>query len=139
MSTGFQITFDADNPPSLARFWQLAMGYVEEPPPPGFASWADFAAANNIPDDQLGNFGSAIDPEGHGPRMLFLKVPEDKAAKNRMHLDLHVADPDAHVARLVEAGATEVDARTEMGHTWTVMADPEGNEFCVAKSPEQAD
>ncbi len=132
MTTGFQITFDADNPPALAAFWRLVMGYVEEPPPPGFATWAEFAAANNIPDDQLDNYGSAIDPEGKGPRMLFLKVPETKTAKNRMHLDVSVHDPDAHVDRLVAAGGTKVETRTEMGVTWTVMNDPEGNEFCVA-------
>ena len=135
MIAGFQITVDADNPPALARFWQLAMDYVEEPPPPGFATWAEFAAANNIPDDQLDHYGSAIDPDGSGPRMLFLKVPEGKTAKNRMHLDLHVGDPDAHVERLIEAGGTKVETRSEMGITWTVMNDPEGNEFCVAQAP----
>lgn len=136
MANDFQITFDADNPPALAAFWQLAMGYVPEPPPPGFASWEEFAAANGIPADQIGNYGSAIDPAGEGPRMLFLKVPEDKTAKNRMHLDLLVADPEAHIARLVEAGGTEVETRSEMGTTWTVMLDPEHNEFCVAQDQE---
>ena len=136
MATSFQITFDADDPPALAAFWQLAMGYVEEPPPPGFATWAEFAAANDIPADQFGNFGSAVDPAGAGPRMLFIKVPEGKTAKNRMHLDLHVPDPEAHVARLVDAGGTEVETRSELGITWTVMLDPEHNEFCVAKAPE---
>ncbi|MDH4277159.1 MAG: VOC family protein [Acidimicrobiia bacterium] len=133
MATDFQITFDADDPPALAAFWQLAMGYTAEPPPPGFATWEEFAAANGIPADQIGNYGSAIDPSGTGPRMLFLKVPEGKTAKNRMHLDLLVPDPEAHVARLVEAGATKVETRSEMGTTWTVMLDPEQNEFCVAK------
>ena len=132
MATGFQITFDAANPPALAKFWQLAMGYVEEPPPPGFDTWADFATANNIPDDQLDAYGSAIDPEGKGPRILFLKVPEGKTAKNRVHLDLHVEDPAGHVAKLVEAGGSKVDDRTEFGHAWAVMSDPEGNEFCVS-------
>lgn len=136
MGTRFQITVDADDPPALAAFWQLAMGYVPEPPPPGFATWEEFAAANDIPADHIGNYGSAVDPTGDGPRMLFLKVPEHKTAKNRMHLDLHVPDPDAHVNRLVEAGGTKVETRTEMGITWTVMLDPEQNEFCVAKAPE---
>ena len=137
MATGIQITFDAANPPELAKFWQLAMGYVEEPPPPGFATWPEFAAANNIPDDQLDGYGSAIDPDGNGPRMLFLKVPEGKTAKNRMHLDLQVPDPDGHVAELIAAGGTKVDTRSEFGHTWTVMTDPEGNEFCVSGLPPQ--
>jgi len=136
MIARFQITVDAANPPELAQFWQLAMSYVEEPPPPGFASWAEFAAANNIPEDQFDSYGSAVDPDGTGPRMLFLKVPEGKTAKNRMHLDLHVDDPEVHVERLVDAGATKVETRSETGITWTVMTDPEGNEFCVAQAPQ---
>ncbi len=133
MASDFQITFDADDPPALAAFWQLVMGYVAEPPPPGFATWVEFAAANDIPAEQIGNYGSAVDPAGEGPRILFLKVPEGKTAKNRMHLDVLVPDPEDHVTRLIEAGGTKIETRTEMGVTWTVMADPEGNEFCVAR------
>ncbi len=57
-----------------------------------------------------------------------------KAAKNRLHLDVAAADPEAEVTRLVELGATRVADVDEFGYTWTVMADPEGKEFCVAKS-----
>ncbi len=68
------------------------------------------------------------------PTWIFAKAPEPKTAKNRMHLDLTATDPEAEVARLVEMGATRVDDMEEYGYTWTVMADPEGNEFCVAKA-----
>ena len=65
---------------------------------------------------------------------MFAKVPEGKAAKNRMHVDMAAADQEAEVARLVELGATRVADMNEWGYEWTVMQDPEGNEFCVAKT-----
>lgn len=130
-----QITFDAADPPGLAAFWALALGYVQQPPPPGFDSWEAFADANEIPEERRGDFGAIVDPAGAGPRLLFLKVPEAKTAKNRVHLDIPVADREAHVASLVEAGATRVEDRSELGAAWTVMLDPEGNEFCVASLP----
>jgi predicted enzyme related to lactoylglutathione lyase len=65
---------------------------------------------------------------------LFVKVPELKTAKNRLHLDLAAPDVEAEVARLVELGAARVADTEEYGYTWTVMADPEGNEFCVARA-----
>lgn len=131
MVNDLQITFDAANPPVLAKFWQVAMGYVEEPPPHGFDSWRAFAEANNMPAEATDSYGSAIDPNGEGPRLLFLKVPEPKTSKNRVHLDIAVADREAHVALLIQNGATEIETRSEFGSTWTVMTDPEGNEFCV--------
>lgn len=138
MAHGIQLTFDANNPPALAAFWGLALGYVEQPPPPGFDSWEAFGEANNIPPENMGDYGAVVDPDGVGPRLLFLKVPEDKVAKNRFHMDIHVPDRDAHVAKLVEAGATKIDAHSEMGTDWTVMEDPEGNVFCVAADPVEA-
>ena len=138
MAHGIQLTFDAADPPNLAAFWALVLGYVEQPPPPGFDNWEDFAAANGIPPEQMGDYGAVIDPDGVGPRLLFMKVPEPKTAKNRMHLDIHVPDRPAHVARLVEAGGKELDSRTELGVAWTVMEDPEGNVFCVADEPPEA-
>lgn len=138
MAHGFQLTFDAEDPPSLARFWGIALGYVEQPPPPGFETWEAFAAANNIPAEDMGNYGAVVDPDGVGPRLLFLKVPEGKTAKNRLHMDINVPDRDAHVATLVGAGATELASRSEMGANWTVMEDPEGNVFCVAAEPDRS-
>ncbi len=137
MAHSIQLTFDAQDPPALATFWGLVLGYVEQPPPPGFDSWEAFAAANNIPPEDMGNYGAVIDPDGVGPRLLFLKVPEGKTAKNRLHMDVHVPDRQAHVSKLVEAGGTERETRTEMGVEWTVMEDPEGNVFCVAVEPPE--
>ena len=132
MANQIQITFDAANPPAQAEFWALALGYVLQPPPPGFDSWEAFADANDIPPERRGDFGAVVDPDGNGPRLLFLKVPEGKTAKNRMHLDVVAADPAAHIEALVAAGATKIEDHEEFGTSWTVMNDPEGNEFCVA-------
>jgi hypothetical protein len=143
MGNPVQITFDAHDPPKLATFWGVALDYAEQPPPPGFDSWDAFADANNIPQEDRDGFGSVVDPTGVGPRLLFLRVPEGKTAKNRMHLDIDAAPGAAHgsderaakiaehAARLVAIGATEVDRRSEHGTSWIVMHDPEGNEFCV--------
>ena len=139
MSHGFQLTFDANDPPALATFWALALDYVEQPPPPGFDSWEAFAAAHDMPAESMGDYGAVVDPDGVGPRLLFLKVPEAKTAKNRLHMDIHVQDREAHVAKLVEAGGTLIDHRLELGVDWTVMEDPEGNVFCVAQEPPPAD
>ena len=134
MSNSLQITFDAEDAPALARFWALALGYVEQPPPDGFDTWEAFADANDIPEDQRDGFGAVVDPEGKGPRILFIKVPEGKTAKNRVHLDVGVPDPEAHIEKLVAAGATRGESHEMTGVSWTVMADPEGNEFCVARA-----
>lgn len=108
------ITFDCRDAVALSRFWSEALGRpVDEGAQPFFAS--------------IG-FGAP----GPDPAWLFLQVPEDKAAKNRMHLDLTTDDRPAEVARLVALGATHVDDHDEWGHQWSVLHDPEGNEFCVA-------
>ena len=62
------------------------------------------------------------------------KVPEPKSGKTRIHLDLQADDLEAEVARLVELGATELDRQRVPGLRWTVLADPEGNEFCVGQA-----
>ncbi|GIH11070.1 glyoxalase [Rhizocola hellebori] len=76
-------------------------------------------------------------PDGIGPNILFIAVPEGKAAKNRLHLDLMPVDRtrDEEVERLLGIGATVVgDHRTSDGKGWVTLADPEGNEFCVERS-----
>ena len=75
--------------------------------------------------------------ERQGPGMVFVPVPEGKQVKNRMHIDLapHTSqDRDAEVRRLLDLGATRVDVGQGDDVTWTVLADPEGNEFCVLSS-----
>ncbi len=106
------ITFDADDPRRLAAFWSEATGRTVAQSEPYFAM---------------------LNPDDTGARMLFLKVPEGKTAKNRVHLDFHATDREAEITRLVSLGATRHDTRHEFGVEWTVLTDPEGNEFCVAQ------
>jgi predicted enzyme related to lactoylglutathione lyase len=68
---------------------------------------------------------------GTGPRLLFQVVPEDKVVKNRVHLDVAVPDRQAEIQRLVELGGTRLRDVEEDGEAWTVLQDPEGNEFCI--------
>src|SRR3954454_12790255 len=79
--------------------------------------------------------GAAINsPDPNRPRVLFQLVPEGKTVKNRVHLDLRVGAErrESEVARLVAAGATELHRASQGPHEWATLADPEGNEFCVA-------
>lgn len=143
MSKSFQVTFDAADPTVLAAFWARALGYVLEPPPKGFSSWDDFADEQGIPPENRNDLAAVIDPMGQGPRLLFQKVPEEKTAKNRVHLDVNAGggptnEPgerhqrvEEHVADLVKAGATKLETFDRRGEFWIVMRDPEGNEFCV--------
>jgi len=73
-------------------------------------------------------------PEGAGPDWLFLAVPEDKTLKNRIHFDLRPDDQDAEVARVLALGARRVDIG-QGEQSWVVLADPEGNEFCILSGP----
>jgi predicted enzyme related to lactoylglutathione lyase len=113
------VDFDAHDPQSIATFWEEALRWrrtydtpeevVLEPPA-----------------------GSSLD--GLVPDLLFLKVPEGKAVKNRLHLDLRPDDRDAEVARLEALGAQRVDVGQKGTESWVVLADPEGNEFCVLRA-----
>ena len=122
-------------------FWAPALGYRPEQPPPGYASWGDYAAAEGIPRSEWR--GAVVDPTGEGPRVFFQTVPEPKVGKNRVHIDIGVTNARglpveerrgpiaAKVAELVALGATELETIEEDGGLFTVMRDPEGNEFCV--------
>jgi predicted enzyme related to lactoylglutathione lyase len=109
------ITFDCADPRALARFWGEVTGWpVTEEPEPGRE------------DAAVGT------PGGGRPRLYFVKVPEGKTTKNRLHLDVMPADrtQDQEISRLTALGARIVsDRRPEFG--WVILADPEGNEFCV--------
>lgn len=135
MATPFQITVDCEDAELMVRFWSIALGYVEEPPPAGYLSWEDFLRANGIDVPPPGSIGAIVDPANVGPRILFLRVSEQKTVKNRVHLDLRAGrtdgEKDAKIAELAAAGATEVRRFDENGDWWMVMTDPEGNEFCV--------
>jgi hypothetical protein len=140
-----QVVFDAAEPRRLAEFWALALGYTEQPPPDGFGSWEDFGRSIGMPEEQWGDRAAVVDPSGAGPRIYFQRVPEGKTAKNRCHLDIEAGaasgsdDPhvrraarDAHVNLLAHHGGQVLRYLDEPGGSCVVMADPEGNEFCVA-------
>jgi predicted enzyme related to lactoylglutathione lyase len=107
------VTFDCTDPARVADFWSAVL---DRPVDPGGNEWIR----------AIGQHDRTV-----GPAWLFLRVPEPKAAKNRVHVDLSTADREQEVARLVALGATRVADKNEWGAQWTVMADPEGNEFCV--------
>lgn len=152
MSLDVQITFDAHDPAALAEFWATALGY-HVPGPPGvtlepgadvWSAWDQFLQAVGVPEDQRRAKAAVEDPDGRGPRLFFQQVPEDKVAKNRVHLDVRAApglDGEARMAaleaaceRLVGVGATRVrrfEPEPPMEAGFIVMRDPEGNEFCL--------
>ncbi|MFD3943182.1 VOC family protein [Streptomyces sp. NPDC058579] len=145
----WKLVIDAGDPHAQAAFWAAALGYTDEDhsafidgllaagaaPPElsvtladGRRAWRDLAAVRH-PDDPYDEKSGT----GHGRRILFQRVPEKKTVKNRVHLDLHPGQEkrDAEVERLETLGASVLRRVSEYGMTWVVMADPEGNEFCV--------
>ena len=115
------ITFDCADPYAMARFWSQVTGYQEDPENP------------NQPGDPEGFLAG---PAGE-PGLLFIPVPEPKAVKNRVHVDLMPDDRtrDEEVVRLLGIGATLVaDHSRPDGQGWVVLADPEGNEYCIERS-----
>ncbi|ASU83511.1 glyoxalase/bleomycin resistance/dioxygenase family protein [Nocardiopsis gilva YIM 90087] len=141
MAHTFQVTFDAHEPRKLGRFWADLLGYQEQPPPAGFATWDEALTAFGVPEDEHDSAYAIVDPAGVGPRIFLQQVPEGKSAKNRVHLDVNVAaqvqydQRRAKVAevaeRAVELGATRVREVDEPKGYAMVMLDPEGNEFCL--------
>jgi len=124
-----QVTFDCADPAALARFWAGVLGY----PAPDIEGTHAVLREVGVPQEQLGNWYRIEDPSGAGPRLAFQRVPEPKASKNRVHLDVWALDGDLgiEVTRLLELGATHVECVTDESGTFVVMRDPEGNEFCV--------
>ncbi|MEU4171445.1 VOC family protein [Streptomyces sp. NPDC026665] len=137
----FQVTFDCAEPERLARFWCEVLGYVVPPPPEVFGTWDDFKRSQ--PSEQRGSWFACVDPSGVGPRLYFQRVPEGKAAKNRVHLDVRVgtglvgeerlAALQAECDRLVALGAVHVQTLLADGinESTITMRDIEGNEFCI--------
>ena len=122
------VTFDCADALKVGQFWSAALGRPLDPgASSGFAA-IGFAGRR----DKVG--WAEVSPDDQPGTWLFTQVPEPKTAKNRIHLDVTATDVEDEVARLVELGATKVADMEEYGYTWTVMADPEGNEFCVAKA-----
>lgn len=140
MDTTIQIAFDAAEPHALADFWAAALHYDVEDHEGVVQSLLD---AQRLPPDEavevdgrlaFRDVATCRDPRGHGPRLFFQRVPEPKAAKNRMHLDIQVGEPAQadEVARLTRLGARVLWTTSDRGPLTTTMADPEGNEFCVS-------
>ncbi len=143
MTATVQVTIDCADPARLAAFWAAALGYELQPPPEGFDSWPAALASWGVPESEWNSASAVVDPAGRGPRLFFQRVPEPKAGKNRVHVDVGLsagvsAPIDdrrvqvlAAVERLVALGAAQGAQFTELGSFWVVMHDPEGNEFCV--------
>lgn len=118
-STIRHITIDCANPYGLASFWAEVVGSAVDP------------------EDQPGDDDSLVSLGDGLPGLLFIRVPEAKTVKNRIHFDLqpHDRTRDEEVARLIELGATPYDDRRRPdGRGWMVLSDPEGNELCVEVS-----
>jgi hypothetical protein len=152
MSRHVQVTFDAHDPRALSTFWRDAVGYVH-PAPPGMqlpagadvlAAWDDFLERVGVPAEQRNSSSAIEDPDGQGPRIFFQQVPEDKVAKNRVHLDVRAAPGlqgdermtalEAECTRLVALGAERLrrlEPAPPLSYGHIVMADPDGNEFCL--------
>ncbi|HET6479757.1 MAG TPA: VOC family protein [Actinoplanes sp.] len=152
MSRQIQVTFDALDPAALSTFWREVLGYVHPAPPgvtvaPGddpLAAWDDFLERQGVPRSEWNRASAIEDPDGDGPRVFFQRVPEDKVAKNRVHLDVRAAPGlqgvdrmaalEAECDRLVALGAKRV-SRSEpappVSQGFIVLTDPEGNEFCL--------
>jgi hypothetical protein len=118
------VAVDCDDPRALAAFWAEALDYEVE-----------YSSYEEDGDDEAGDEEVLISPKDRkGPRLLFLRVPEGKTVKNRLHLDLRSHDQASHARRLEELGARRVDIG-QGDVSWIVMADPEGNEFCILRDP----
>jgi predicted enzyme related to lactoylglutathione lyase len=118
------VSIDTTDPAGLATFWESALGWRRT-----FEQ-----------EDEVALEPPAGSPEdGVVPDLLFIRVPENKAGKNRLHFDLRPQDQAAEVARLEALGARRTDVGQKTDVSWVVMADPAGNEFCVLRplTPEE--
>jgi hypothetical protein len=142
MARRIDLTFDCADASVLAPFWKLALGYIDEPAPAPFESRGEWLASFGVPEEEWGTGAWLCDPAGLGPRLSLLPVPENKVAKNRLHIDVRVSGKGtenevwnrvmALVDTLTAAGGRVLEP-FPMHHV--VMADPEGNEFCVGSLP----
>lgn len=113
------LCIDTTDPAGLAAFWEQALGWRR---------------TYDHPDEVVLEPAEGSREEGVVPDLLFLRVPESKAVKNRLHIDLRPQDQAAEVERLEGLGARKADVGQGSEVTWIVMADPHGNEFCVLRA-----
>jgi len=111
-----ELVIDAAEPRQIAQFWAAVLGY-------------------RVTDDSNDNDVELQAPDGSPPSLLFTRVPEGKSVKNRLHIDVNPSgqDQQAELQRLIELGARHVDIG-QGEQTWFVLADPEGNEFCLLRT-----
>lgn len=115
-----QVTIDSADPARLAAFYKEMLGYEETGSELGRGEdWVEIAP-----------------PGGGATPLLFLEVHDDKRVKNRVHLDLRPEDQGAEVERALSLGATTIDIGQGADKSWVVLADPEGNEFCILKGEQ---
>jgi len=143
MAHSIQIVVDCHRPHHLAEWWAETLGWDVEPQDETFIRSMIAQGHATEEDTTVHNghlvwaTGAAIVPVGNAkgqPRFFFQLVPEDKAGKNRMHVDIR-PDADTEISELrqdlVNRGATVLYEGSQGPHTWLTMGDPEGNEFCV--------
>src|SRR5690242_2377137 len=113
------VVIDCSDLDRAAGFWADVLGYVRMGPP-------------------VGTYLGLIPADGQGVEVLLQRVPERKLEKNRLHLDLRTPDLDSEVARVLSIGAVRLTEQPlhEFGWLWHVLADPDGNEFCVVQPPD---
>ena len=114
---------DCGNAYELSEWWKQVLGYEDDPDDP----------------NEAGHEECLIRSPETGHTLLFIQVPDTKQVKNRLHFDLrpHTGTRDEEAARVIGLGATEVDDQRDHygpGVGWVVLADPEGNEFCILRS-----
>jgi predicted enzyme related to lactoylglutathione lyase len=116
MAPTLELVLDCADPDRAATFWAAALGYEIH--------------------GKADNYRSIVDPDGVAPKMILQGVDEPKTGKNRMHLDIHSQDIEIEAARLVELGARRLrdEPFVEHGTSWILLADPDGNEFCVCQA-----
>jgi len=144
MARKVQITIDCADPAGLAAFWAEVLSCRLQDPPAGFATWEQALEVMGVPPESRNDASAVVDPEGSGPRLFFQRVPERKQVKNRLHLDVRAAPGlegdarmralEAEAERLISHGATRLrrhEPAPPLGEGHIVMADPEGNEFCL--------
>lgn len=108
------VMIDCNDIDGMVKFWCQALGLEEK------ARYPDYVWLSRLGEK--------------GPAMAFQKVPEPRQGKNRIHLDIGAEDPKAFAAHVIELGGSKIEDHDVHGFQWSVMADPEGNVFCVTKA-----
>lgn len=116
------VAIDANDPAALARFWREVL---------------DWRLTYEDADEVVLEPPEGSPEDGVSPDLVFLRVPEAKQAKGRLHLDLRPADQQAEADRIVALGATRADVGQSGDESWIVLADPEGNEFCILRALDE--